>query len=191
MADIDKKIDKIEKSCYETAKKEQKILKEENDNICNKKVLEKVNDYKDELSKKYSNELNKIEREYNRELFDYEMKERIKISNFKQTLIDNIQFKVEEEFLKFVDSAQYKDYLFNLINKTINKLDKSDELILYLTEKDYYKFKDEIENNFSVNLDKISNQNIGGCAIIDNQNKIYIDNTLKVNIQERIKKINL
>jgi hypothetical protein len=191
MADIDKKLDKIEKSCYETARKELKLLKEENDNICNQKVLEKVNLYKDELSKKYSNELNKIEREYNRSLFDYEMEERIKINNFKQTLIDNINSKVEKEFLKFADSSEYKEYLFRTIKNTLNKLEKNNDVILYITENDYSKFKDEIENKFHINLEKISNENIGGCAVIDNKNKISIDNTLKTNIEEKVKKINL
>ena len=50
------------------------------------KVLEKVNSYKEELTKKYTNEISKIEREYNRNLFDYEMAERVKVNEFKQNL---------------------------------------------------------------------------------------------------------
>ena len=40
-------------------------------------------------------------------------------------------------------------------------------------------------------LDKIDNDNIGGCVIIDAQNKVSIDNTLKNNIAEKVKQISL
>ena len=40
-------------------------------------------------------------------------------------------------------------------------------------------------------INKISNENIGGCIIIDTEHNISINNTLKINIEEKIEKINL
>lgn len=191
MVDVSKKLDKIENKCYEIAKKEFKSLKEENDNIISESVLDKINSYKEELEKKYINEINKLEREYNRNLFDYEMDERVKINNFKKTLKNNISLKVENEMIGFSDSFEYKDYLFKTINNTLNKLEKNENTEIYVTEKDFDKFKDEIQNLFSVKVDKISNENIGGCIVMDHVKKISINNTLKTNIEEKINKINL
>lgn len=191
MIDINKKLDKIEKNCYETARKEYKFLKEENDSIIFEKALDKVNSYKEELAKKYTNEISKIEREYNRNLFDYEMNERVKINEFKQNLKEDINSKVELEICKFVDTFEYKNFLFKTIEKTLSKISKNEYIEVYVTEKDFNKFKDEIKSNFNIKLEKIENENIGGCIVIDTINHISINNTLKTNIEEKIEKLNL
>lgn len=191
MIDINKKLDKIEKNCCEIAKKENVFLKEENDNIISEKVLEKVNLYKEELAKKYINEMNKLERDNNRNLFDYEMNERIKINDFKQILKDSIHSKIENEILIFVNSFEYKDYLLKTINKTLEKVEANKNIKIYVTEHDFNRFKDEIQTVFSLEVDKISNENIGGCVILDLTNKVSINNTLKTNIEEKIEKISL
>lgn len=191
MIDINKKLDKIEKNCYELAKREYKFLKEDNDNIISEKVLEKVNSYKEELTKKYTNEISKIEREYNRNLFDYEMAERVKVNEFKQNLKENINSMVESQIYNFIETYEYKNFLFRNIEKTLSKMDMNECIEVYITEKDFYKFKDEIEKTFNVKLEKIENENIGGCVVIDSLNHISINNTLKTNIEEKIEKINL
>lgn len=189
MIDIDKKIEKIEKECYENARKELSEIKQINDDEYEKEISEKIENYKEELAKKYENDINKIQREYNKYLFDYEMQERIKINNFKQTLLDNIKSKVEEEFFKFTDSYEYENYLFSNIQETLQKIGDSENCEVYVTEKDYYRFNEKIYNSMQVNLLKIENNNIGGCKIVNIKKRISIDNTIKTNIGEKIRKI--
>lgn len=191
MTEIDKKIDKIEKNCLDIAKREMNSMKNETDKICNEQVGLKVDRYKDELAKKYTNEINKIERELNRNIFDYEMEERVKIKNYKQSLINDIESNVTNNLLNFVDSDQYKDYLLKKIQSTIRKIGKSDSIKLYVIEKDYDRFYDEINSAFNISLEKISNDNIGGCMLEDKINRISIDNTIKTNIKEKVSKINI
>jgi len=186
MIDINKKLEKIEKNCLDTARKELNLLKSENDKILDEKILEKVNCYKDELSKKYDIELNKIKREYNRNLFNYEMNEKKKINNFKQTLLNNIEDRIKFEFERFTDSQGYKEYLFKTIRNAIQKT-KSNECTVFVTEKDYEKYAEDIARNFSVDVGKIDSSNIGGCVLVNIKEKISVDNTLKTNIEEKIK----
>lgn len=188
MIDVNKKIEKIEKNCLDTARKELNQLKSENDQVLDEKLLEKINSYKDELSKKYDIELNKIKREYNRNLFDYEMDEKKKINNFKQELINNMENKIKSEFEDFTSSQDYKEYLFKAIRKSIQK-GSSNECTVFVTEIDYNKYKEEIENYFNINVGKIDNSNIGGCVLINIKDKISVDNTLKTNIEEKIKTV--
>jgi hypothetical protein len=189
MADNEKKIEKLEKSCYETAKKELKILEKENSDVYSEKINEMVEDYKEYLRKKYNQEINKLSREYNREVFDYEMEEKVKLNKFKNTLIDNMKTKIEYAMHNFINTEEYENYLINNIKISMNKIKNIEDTTIYLTEKDYYKFKEKIENNFNIKFDKLENDYIGGSIIINNRERISVDNTIKTNIEEKIKQI--
>ncbi len=184
MADnIDKKMEKMEKSSYAIAEKELEELKEENDSYANKKISVMIDDYKDELTKKYYDELNKINREYNKSIFDYEMNQKVKINMFKEKLLNNIYLKIDSEIKSFVNSPEYKDYLFKNVSFTLNKFSNKEKCVIYLTENDYYNFGKEIEEKFNSKIEKINNENIGGCIIVNEIEKISIDNTIKTNIE--------
>ncbi len=60
---------------------------------------------------------------------------------------------------------------------------------IFITENDYFKFSEEISETFNMKVDKIDNENIGGCVLININDKISIDNTIKNNIEEEIKQI--
>ncbi len=188
MIDIDKKIDKIEKNCLEMARKELNNIKTENNQISEEKILEKVNIYKDELAQKYESELNKLEREFNRNIFDYEMNQKMQVRNLKKTIIQEIEQKVKIEFEKFTNSPEYKYYLLRNIETVLSKI-KSKKCTIFITEKDYDKYYKDISMAFNIFVDRIDNDNIGGCVVIDVQNKVSIDNTLKTNIAEKVKQI--
>lgn len=190
MADnIDKKIDKIEKSCYELARKELKELKEENNINSEQIISEKIENYKQELSKKYEYELSKIIREYNRNIFDFEMGEKVKINNFKSSLIEKLTKKIINKFQDFIQSDEYRTYLFSNLENLLGKFNSKS--IIYLTDNDYYKFNNDIQNKFETIVKKMDNENIGGFIVINENEKISIDNTIKTNIAECIKNINL
>lgn len=184
MIKIEKKIEKIRKSCLETAKRELVILKEENSSIANEKISKMIEDYQDVLSVKYTNELNKIEREYNRNLFDYEMEGNVRLNNVKAKLFENIKSEVVKELKEFVDSKEYKKYLIKNIEETLQNSTKG---TIYVTEKDFKRYKDELEKLFNTKIDTIDDTNIGGCMV--ENNKISIDNTIKNNIEEKLSEI--
>ncbi len=190
MIDVNKKIEKIEKNCIETAKKELALLKNENDTFSEEKILEKVDNYKIELSKKYELELNKIKREYNRNIYDYEMNAKRRVNNVKEIYICDIENKIKKELENFVDSDEYELFLFRNIENMLKKVSNS-KCIISITEKDYNKFHNKIATRFNANIEKIDNGNIGGCILTNLEDKISIDNTLKNNIEEKIKKISI
>ena len=190
MADIDIRLNKIEKNCYEIAKKDLKLLKEENDSVISEKKQELVNMYKDELSKKYEVTLDKMNKDYNKSLFDYETSQRKKVNEYKSELINSIYFDVKKEITNFLKSNKYKEYLLSNIESTINNVKSINDCILYITEADYFEYSSLIKNMFNVKLEKIDNEFLGGCIIVDTKNKLSIDNTFKTNLDEYIKRIN-
>lgn len=197
MVDINKKIEKIEKNCVDTAKKELSLLKRENDTFSEERISQKINNYKSELEKKYEEEINKLKREFNRNVFDYEMNQKKKVSEFRKLLIDKIENKIISEFKGFVNSSEYDKYLSDNIS-TIQMMINSNEYTIFITENDYDRYyqkfeqyKSSMPQELNVSLDKIDNNYIGGCIILDKKNKVSIDNTIKTNILQKMKEINL
>lgn len=184
MIKIEKKIEKIRKSCLETAKRELAVLKEENASIANERISKMIEDYQDVLSIKYTNELNKIEREYNRNLFDYEMEGNVRLNKVKAKLFENIKAEVVKKLKEFVEFKEYKKYLIKNIEETLKNSTKG---TIYVTEKDFKRYKDELEKLFNTKIDTIDDTNIGGCMVVNN--KISIDNTIKNNIEEKLSEI--
>lgn len=192
IVDIDKKIEKIEKSCIDIAKKELKELEEENNKRVDTEVDARVNEYKDELALRYEEEIKKLNREYNKRAYDQEMEARVKINNFKESLKKDITCKVTDGIWLFVDSEQYEGYLFNAIEKVLQKMSFNvNSSKLYITEKDFGRFSDSIKNKYGMEIEKISNDSIGGCIIIDSKLNISVDNTIRTLIEEKIKDLKL
>ena len=188
MTDLEIRLNKIEKSCLEAARKDLKNIKEENDEYVQEKKLEAINDYKDVLANNYKRDLEKMNRDFNKKVFDYEVEVRKNLNDYKEKLIRNIYYKAKDEMEKFVSSRSYKKYLMNNIEEAISN-SKDAETTVFLTERDYTKYKKDVEKKYNVKIEKIENEKIGGCYIVDKKNKISIDNTILTNIEEEIKKI--
>ena len=118
------------------------------------------------------------------------MNQKMQVSNLKKTIIQEIEEKIKLEFEQFTNTSEYKYYLLRNIERVLSKI-KSKKCTIFITEKDYDKYYKDISMAFNNFVDKIDNDNIGGCVIIDAQNKVSIDNTLKNNIAEKVKQISL
>ena len=189
MVDIEKKIQILEDSAVKSANKDAEILGEKINNIAQEKISEKLDNYRDFLAEKYEKEVNKIIRDYNKRIFDYEKNDKMKIINFKQNLVSNINSKVKEKLTIFVNSYEYKEYLFKNISDTLRKVHSENSFCkVCIVERDYYQFKNEILNVFNIELDKIDNINIGGCIAENRNAKISVNNTIKNNLEENINK---
>ena len=190
MIDLEIKINKIEKNCIEFAKKETKALKDENDLIVSERKADIIDNYKDELAKKYVQDIDNLKKEYNMNVFNYEVQERKKITDYKQNLLNQIKAEVEKSLKEFVKSRSYKKFLFSSISNVFVAEEISEDATIYITDSDFLKYKNEIIKKYNLKVDKIDNNNIGGFKLIDLKNKFSIDNTLKNNIEEQISKIN-
>ena len=190
MIDIDKIINKIEKSCLEMARQETKLLEEENNAVINEKKSNLVNSYKDEVAEKYLKDIENLKKEFNKNVFNYEIQERKKLNELKENLVNKIIQDVENEMLEFVNLATYKNFLADNIKGTLEMIEASEECIVYVTENDYNRFGNKLVSKYkNVKLDKTSNSSIGGCIVFDVTNKVVINNTIRNSIDERISKI--
>lgn len=186
--DIDNiKLEKIEKNCYEIAKKQLKEMQENNDKVIAEGVEAKLDEYKNSLAVKFEDESKRLKRDFNREVYEFEMSTKARINSFKKQMKDNMFSRVEASITAFVDSDEYKGYLLSNIRASFEKhsLD-SNEVTIFITEKDFGKFGEEIKETFKSNVETIPNENIGGSIVIDRNKKISVDNTIRTNIIDKI-----
>lgn len=187
--EINRKLEKIKNNCINTAKQENAELKLENDKV-EKELLEKmVTEYELEVQKKYENEINKLNRDYNKNIFNYDMESRRKLTKFKDTLILYVHKKLIEKFIQFSDTEEYRDFLRNNIRQVLSKVSSNGDCTVYVTNRDMERFGNDLRNEFNVELQTIEDSNIGGCMLINDSEKVSIDNTLKNNISERMRNI--
>lgn len=184
-----KKIEKLENNCITTAKNENEELKKENTEIETKLLEEKISNYKCEIQKKQNEEFGKLLRDYNKNIFIYNMESKKKITQFKDTLILNIHKNLIERFFEYTGSDDYINYLKNNVRQVLERVKNTEDCKIFITKRDIQKYRDELMREFGVEVDEISDENIGGCMLVNIKEKISIDNTLKNNIFECVKNI--
>ncbi len=184
-----KKIEKLENNCITTAKNENEELKKENTEIESKLLEEKISNYKYEIQKKQNVEFGKLLRDYNKNIFIYNMESKKKITQFKDTLILNIHKNLIERFFEYTGSDDYINYLKNNVRQVLERVKNTEDCKIFITKRDIQKYRDELMREFGVEVDEISDENIGGCMLVNIKEKISIDNTLKNNIFECVKNI--
>ncbi len=184
-----KKIEKLENNCITTAKSENEELKKENSEIEAKLLDEKIASYETEIEKKQAIEFGKLLRDYNKNIFVYDMDSKKKITQFKDTLILNIHKTLIERFFEYTESEDYINYLKNNIRQVLERVKNTEDCKIFITKRDIQRYGEELMGEFGVEIDEISDENIGGCMLVNIREKISIDNTLKNNIFECVKNI--
>ena len=107
----------------------------------------------------------------------------------KDKLIKDALEDVKEKLVKFVSSAEYKQYFVNTLRRTLKGIDKGSYYILVL-KRDYEKFQSEIEVIGDEYRDlhtkiRISEEDfIGGLILEDFEGKFKIDNSIYSKLQE-------
>ncbi|MFW5890699.1 MAG: V-type ATP synthase subunit E family protein [bacterium] len=177
MYSVKNKIELFNKMVYKKNKdekeKEIKALKENYE--------EKLENLKEEQSERKKEEINKTKKEAEKEKKLIISKAKIKV---QKTLLENqgeiykkFNKYLHENITKFLDSEDYENYLKREIDEIKKDLDKSDEVKLYIREKDENIINtSDLETVFSDDI-------LGGFYIIKNKNIKY-DCTLKAKIEE-------
>ena len=187
--EISRKLEKIKNNCINTAKQENAELKLENDKT-EKELLEKmITEYELEVQKKFENEINKLNRDYNKNIFNYDMESRRKLTKFKDTLILYVHKILIERFVQFSGTEEYKEFLRNNVRQVLSKVNSNESCTIFITNKDMEKYGNDLKNEFGVEVQIIDDNYIGGCMLVNDSERVSIDNTLKNNISERMRNI--
>lgn len=185
MSSIEEKFEIFEKNCIEKARLEAYELKVNMNKRIQERIEDEINEYKVEAERKYNAKINKMEKKYNSDIFEIENQSKREILEIKNKLIEEIKIEVQEKLKEFVQSSDYIIFLEKSIAGAM-KNEPNSNYEIYITENDYYRFKDTISHKFNCTVKATENEMIGGCLAVDIVNNIMIDNSIKNRLEEQI-----
>ena len=182
--DIDEKIKKFEQSCEKLAQIDAQKLNEK----LNREIEEQIESDLDEYVKKqevsYNKQCEKVVKEYNKSLFDYELECKKNIQNVKKIINRELKEEVERRIIDFSNKEEpYIQYLIRSIESALNVVENHNSSVIYVTKKDYERYR-ELLMKFGVKINCLEDSYIGGCKIVNIDSGVIVDNTLKSNIEE-------
>ncbi|MGC8766435.1 MAG: V-type ATP synthase subunit E family protein [Brevinematia bacterium] len=170
------------------------MIKAVEENI-EKEILEIIKNAQEEKQRILELEKTKIDREFEEEKVKIQNELRRKIElekifiesetqkELKKTISENFE-KIYSEVIKrtkqkLLSLPNQKEFLIALLKKSIPSLNKNEKFIIYLSQKDYNNFKEDIEiflKEQKLNFETLPSEIEGG--ILLKQNKLVIDNNL-------------
>ena len=185
MENIDK-INIIEQSCKKLLKNEATELNRKIDYEIEKQIKDEIIEYQEKEEFNYNKKMEKMEKDYNKQVYSLEMDSKREILNQKKLIQKDLKKDVMQIMKNFVNSNEYETFLMSKIEEVIEKIPDTKNAILSITKNDKNKFGKIILEKFHIRIEEIEDSYIGGCILEDSSEGIFIDNTIKNSIDERL-----
>lgn len=162
------------------AKNEAEMINSEIEKKIDESVMLELKEYEKEKNKEYEKKLEKLEHQFNSQVFEENRKAKkiiIKKQNEFEDSVRNEFFKIANSF---VESDKYFDYLINNIEQAIENLNTKDSssIEVYVTNRDKQRFEKNIYERFKCNVLEIPNSYIGGSICKDAKKNVLVNNTI-------------
>ena len=183
---IDEKLIDFKKSVEDLSNKDYLEINKKVEDEINDSIYQEIDKYikKKELS--YNKNIQNFEKECNKKIYNYEIDCKKKIIEEEKKIRKQIKENCIVKLKEFVNQEGYKEYLKNNIINAFYKIDDKNAIDIYLTQKDIYKYADEIRTMYSPKIVEMPDDYIGGCIIANEQQGIFIDNTILNLLNEKM-----
>ena len=153
----------------------------------NTEIEEQINVELTEYVKKqeasYKKQCEKIVKDYNKALFEYEVECKKNVQNVKNIIKKELKEEVKRKLQIFTEKEEYLQYLIKTINDSLSVVNNDNSSIIFVTNNDKQKYE-EVLNRYNIKIDVLDNDFIGGCKLKNDKLGVIIDNTLKTNLDE-------
>lgn len=182
MTTIEDKLELFTKIVFNEIEEQFKKQEEKNRSEINEilsKENEKVENYKEKTIKDIEKKITTKQRE---NISKAKMDTQRKLLSIKEEIIREAIEEVKEGVKEYSSTDEYKNYLLSEI-RNLKSEEVPESFILYLSEKDIKKFKDDIEKELqhiskSFNIEPSKTPIIGGFILEDEEKSFRIDNSL-------------
>lgn len=181
---VNEKIEVFRNNCYQMAQIEADNLKKEIDSEINESIKTEIKKYKEETERNFNKKIEKKEKNYNSELFNQEIECKQNIVEKQKELQEDLKSEIYNRIENFINTENYKKFLLNNVTQVLQSCGLNNDIILYLTQRDFNKYGAEIKVAFNYNIEIMDDSNLGG-AIGETKN-VLVDNSLKNLIEESI-----
>lgn len=188
MTTIEDKLKLFTKIVFNEIDEKFKKQEEKNESEINEFLLkenEKIQNYKEKTIKNIEKKAATKQRE---KISKVKMDTQRKLLNIKEEIITETIEEVKKRLIEYSTTKEYKNYLLNEI-KNLKNHEVPEKFVLYLSEEDINKYKEEIEKELysiskSFNIKPSKVPIIGGFILEDEEKKFRIDNSLIYKIDE-------
>ena len=185
--DINYRLQKFGQSLEEASDKECRKLEKEVDEEIKQGIEQEVKEYENKKQINYEKTIQRIEKEYNKKVYNYEINCKKEIIDEVKKLKENIKKEAGLRLKEFTNSEKYKEILLSTIEEAMKKIENNQNTNIGITKNDMEKYGSLIYERYNSNISQIEDKYIGGCILKNEEQGIIIDNTLLNKINEKLK----
>ncbi len=191
MSSVNEKLAKFKYDCINQAKKDAEDLQLKIKEQIDSQVSEELKEYYEKQEIKFNRSLKNLEKEFHANCYLLETEAKQKVIQRQEEIKKDFKLSLKKKVEDFANGSEYEKYLFKNIDSTMKKInaDKTNlnNITLYLTDRDKNKFQDRLSKIYQgIIIEIIDDENIGGCRCFNREANIFIDNTLKLGIEEQV-----
>ena len=190
MEEIEKKFAKFKEDCFKQAEQEADNLQLKIKEQIDAQVLEELKQYNEKQEVKFEREMNKIEKDYYAQRFSLETEVKQKLIDKEKEIQEKYKLELENMIKTFINSKDYEKYLKKNIEKSLEQIqEKKDSkgIVIYLTKNDKKEYSENLKKEYpNIKIELMDEENLGGSQCYCKKKNIFIDNTLKLAVQEQV-----
>ena len=190
MEEIEKKFAKFKEDCFKQAEQEADNLQLKIKEQIDAQVLEELKQYNEKQEVKFEREMNKIEKDYYAQRFSLETEVKQKLIDKEKEIQEKYKLELENMIKTFINSKDYEKYLKKNIEKSLEQIqEKKDSkgIVIYLTKNDKKEYSENLKKEYpNIKIELMEEENLGGSQCYCKKKNIFIDNTLKLAVQEQV-----
>ncbi len=190
MEEIEKKFAKFKEDCFKQAEQDADNLQLKIKEQIDAQVLEELKQYNEKQEVKFEREMNKIEKDYYAQRFSLETEVKQKLIDKEKEIQEKYKLELENMIKTFINSKDYEKYLKKNIEKSLEQIqEKKDSkgIVIYLTKNDKKEYSENLKKEYpNIKIELMEEENLGGSQCYCKKKNIFIDNTLKLAVQEQV-----
>lgn len=175
---LDEKLIEFKESLDSISNKEYKEIEKKIEIDVKNSVEEELSIYKLKKKLSYDKYVQRVEKEYNKKVFNYELNCKKDIIQEEKRLKNDIKNEAIKRFYDFTKNPNYIEFLKKNINEAVSVIEFDDVRTIGITKRDFDLYKNDLREVYNVRFNQIDDKYIGGCIIENKEKAIYIDNTI-------------
>lgn len=182
------KIKVFQESCQRLLNREVAELSKKIDTEIEQQIKDELQEYQEKEEFAYQKKLEKLEKDYNKQMYALEMECKKDVLNQKKNIQKELNKEVIQILKDFTKTPEYESFLMQRIAESMQKLENTNHAVLGLVKQDEERYGNRIRENYKIQIKIMEDKYIGGCILEDDIAGLSIDNTIQNSIDEKLQK---
>lgn len=180
---IDDKIKKFEQSCERLAQIDAEKLNEKLNIEIEEQIESELAEYVKKQENSYKKQCEKIVKDFNKSLFEYEIECKKNVQNVKEIINKELKEEAKKRLELLVNREEYFQLLLKKIKDSLEVANNDSSSVVFITNRDFQKYNHVLQE-YNIKMEQLDDFYIGGCKLKNEKLGIMVDNTLKTSLDE-------